>query len=68
MATGKEKAFPKECCGVCHYYHPQGKDDGACFSQPPKVCSDGDGFTWLRGGFVAPSEPACIDFKPKCHA
>jgi hypothetical protein len=67
MATKGNKSFPKECCGVCDYFHVT-DGDNLCFSEPPQICSDGEGFTWLRGAVVDPTDPACIHFKPKCHS
>lgn len=58
--------FPKECCGVCKFYHAQ-PEDGMCFGSPPIPVFDGEGVFWMRGGLVEPQMPSCHLFQPKFH-
>ena len=72
MATRKKEAdlFPPECCGVCaRAVLQQEGGDLLCFAGHPEPIIDGEANVfWVRGAPVDPPDPACVDFKPRCHA
>lgn len=68
-AKPTEPEFPPECCGVCSRAIEQdGGEFLRCMAEPPRFLHDGDEIVSMRGGMVEPNEPACIHFKPRCHA
>ena len=62
-----EQEWPRECCGVCFFWHMTGDQEGPCFAMPPQVVNDGDGIIGVRP-ILEPNEPACILFRPRHHA
>lgn len=70
MAPRKPKAaspeFPPECCGVCarRVLTDQGL---LCMASPPLPLVSEEGIFWMRGAPVDETDPACVNFKPRCH-
>lgn len=60
-------AFPPEVCGVCARRVLTEQGD-LCMANPPFPLVSEEGIFWMRGAPVDETDPACVHFKPRCHA